>query len=488
MATLENSKNIPERSSVQTIEQAKWKGAKPIPFLISASIGLGIWMIPAPAGLTAQAWHLFAIFLFIITGLVTRPLPVGPLFLIGSVVAITTNTLTFAEVAAGVSSPSIWLIFISFFLALGLIKTGLATRASYFFVKAFGKHTIGLVYGITFSELLLAPFIPSLVARAGGIIFPIVLALAKSYDEQDDTKSTGRYLMISVFQGSVVVSAMFLTSMAANPIAVELAKEFGVTLTWGKWFLASCLPGVVSLLAVPLLIAKILPPKIKQTPEAPEIAGKKLKEMGAIKSDEWIMISIFMVVLSLWLFGDSLNVSNTVAAMVGLIALLFFGIITWKDCLSESNAWDTLYWLGTLVAIGTSLKKLGFFTWFSMNIVSFISSMPWVPALIIMVLLYFYSHYFFASNTAHLTAMFSAFLAAAIQVGAPVVLAVLILAFFSSLFGGLTHYSCGPAPIFFSAGYISLRKWWQVGLILSICNILIWVLVGGVWWKVLNYW
>lgn len=189
MATLENSKNIPERSSVQTIEQAKWKGAKPIPFLISASIGLEIWMIPAPAGLTAQAWHLFAIFLFIITGLVTRPLPVGPLVLIGSVVAITTNTLTFAEVAAGVSSPSIWLIFISFFLALGLIKTGLATRASYFFVKAFGKHTIGLVYGITFSELLLAPFIPSLVARAGGIIFPIVLALAKSYDEQDDKKA-----------------------------------------------------------------------------------------------------------------------------------------------------------------------------------------------------------------------------------------------------------------------------------------------------------
>ena len=479
MATLNNPTDLPERGAATTVAQPKWKGAKPIPFLISSCVGVGIWMVPVPAGLTAQAWHLFAIFMFIISGLITRPLPVGPMVLIGAVTAISTQTLTFTEVSAGLSSPSIWLIFISFFLALGLIKTGLATRASFFFVKVFGKSTIGLVYGITFSELALAPFIPSLVARAGGIIFPIVLALAKTYDSQDETKSTGRFLVISVFQGTVIVSAMFLTSMAANPIAVEIAKEFGVTLTWGNWFLASCLPGFASLLIVPFLISKIIPPKLKKTPEAPELAKAKLKELGPVSRDEWMMVGIFACVLSLWLFGSYLKISNTVAAMIGLIALLFFGIINWKDCLKETNAWDTLFWLGSLVAIGTSLKKLGFFTWFSMNIVGYISSMPWMSALIVMILLYFYSHYFFASNTAHLTAMYSAFLAAAIQVGAPAILAVLILAFFSSLFGGLTHYSCGPAPIFFSAGYVSLRKWWQIGLIISVSNILVWILVGG---------
>ncbi len=488
MTTLNTPTNIPERGTTTTAEQPKWKGAKPIPFLVSSCVGVGLWMIPVPTGLTPQAWHLFAIFMFIISGLITRPLPVGPMVLIGAVTAITTQTLTFQEVSAGLSSHSIWLIFISFFLALGLIKTGLATRASYFFVKVFGKTTIGLVYGITFSELALAPFIPSLVARAGGIIFPIALALAKTYDSQDDTKTTGRFLIISVFQGTVVVSAMFLTSMAANPIAVEIAKEFGVTLTWGNWFLASCLPGFASLLIVPFVISKIIPPKLKKTPEAPVLAKEKLTNLGPVTKDEWMMIGIFAGVLSLWLFGSYLKISNTVAAMIGLIALLFFGIINWKDCLKETNAWDTLFWLGSLVAIGTSLKRFGFFTWFSMHIVTYISSMPWMSALIVMILLYFYSHYFFASNTAHLTAMYSAFLAAAIQVGAPAILSVLILAFFSSLFGGLTHYSCGPAPIFFSAGYVSLKKWWQIGLIISVCNILIWVFVGGTWWKILNYW
>ncbi|MCH9634517.1 MAG: putative malate transporter YflS [Chlamydiae bacterium] len=488
MTTFNKTASVQEKGHIVVPEKAQWRGAKPIPFLITALVGAGIWAIPVPAGLTPQAWHLFAIFLFIITGLVTRPLPVAPMVLMGSLIAITTHTLTFKEISIGLSSPSIWLIFVSFFLAQGLIKTGLAMRASYIFVRSFGHRIIGLVYGIILSELILAPFIPSLVARAGGIIFPIVLALAKTYDEQDKTLSTGRFLIIATFQGSVIVSAMFLTSMAANPIAAEIASEFGITLTWGKWFLASSVPGIASILIIPMLLKKIIPPKLSHSPEAPVMASDKLKEMGKMTLDEKLMLGIFFVVLNLWLFGAYLKISNTTAALLGVMFLLFCGVINWKDCLKEHTAWDTLFWLGTLVAIGTALKNLGFFTWFSMNIVSFISSMTWHWAFLIMIVLYFYSHYFFASNTAHLTAMYSAFLAAAIQIGAPPLLTVLILAFFSSLFGGLTHYSCGPAPIFFSSGYVSLKKWWQIGLIMSICNILVWLVVGGLWWKILKFW
>ncbi len=488
MTTLDKTASVQEKGHIDIPEQARWKGVRPIPFLITASVGASIWAIPTPAGLTAQAWHLFAIFIFIITGLITRPLPVSPMVLMGSIIAIVTQTLTFKEISIGLSNPSIWLIFLAFFLAQGLIKTNLAMRASYFFVKVLGHRIVGLVYGIILSELILAPLIPSIVARAGGIIFPIVLALAKTYDEQDETKSTGRFLVIATFQGSVIVSAMFLTSMAANPIAAEIASEFGVVLTWGKWFLASSVPGIASLILTPLVVRKLMPPKLSYSPEAPKMAKEKLKEMGAVSFNEKLMLGVFVIVLGLWLFGSHLNISNTVAALIGVMLLLFCGVINWKDCLKEHTAWDTLFWLGILVAIGTSLKNLDFFNWFSMNIVSFISSMTWHWAFLIMIGLYFYSHYFFASNTAHLTAMYSAFLAAAIQIGAPPLLTVLVLAFFSSLFGGLTHYSSGPAPIFFSAGYVSLKKWWQIGFTLSVCNILTWLVVGGIWWKILRFW
>jgi len=75
-----------------------------------------------------------------------------------------------------------------------------------------------------------------------------------------------------------------------------------------------------------------------------------------------------------------------------------------------------------------------------------------------------------------------------IALGTPPELAALTLAFFSSLFGGLTHYGSGPAPIFFGAGYVSVGEWWKMGAIASVLNIAIWAVAGGLWWKVIGLW
>jgi len=60
--------------------------------------------------------------------------------------------------------------------------------------------------------------------------------------------------------------------------------------------------------------------------------------------------------------------------------------------------------------------------------------------------------------------------------------------FVSSLVAGLTHYSTGVAPIFFGAGYVDQRTWWKLGFIMSVVNMVIWIGLGGVWWKVLGLW
>lgn len=70
-----------------------------------------------------------------------------------------------------------WLIAIAFWLSGGFIKSGLGNRIAYAIVSAFGKTTLGLAYSLVFAEALLAPAIPSVAARAGGIFFPLVKAL-----------------------------------------------------------------------------------------------------------------------------------------------------------------------------------------------------------------------------------------------------------------------------------------------------------------------
>jgi DASS family divalent anion:Na+ symporter len=467
-------------------EPEEFNGARVKPLIGSIILGLIIWFMPHPEGVTDQAWHLLAIFLATIVGVISRPLPVGPVVLIGMVVAVLTKTMTSAQAFSAFAKPAIWLIVIAFFLSRGLIKTGLASRVSYLFLKVLGKSTIGLAYGLLFGELALAPFIPSLSARSGGIVYPLILGLNADFDPK--YVQLRKFLVVTAFQGSVICSAIFLTSMAANPLAASAAAEFGITVSWTQWALAGIVPGVLSLLALPRVVAWIFRPEVVDTPGAPKMAAAQLEKMGPLKKEEKAMLGTFGIVLSMWLGGPYLGIDATTSAMVGLCLLLIFGILEWKDCTGLSQAWDALFWLCGLIAMGSALKEQGFFVWLSEAMTMAVGGMPWYTAFVLLVLVYFYSHYFFASNTAHVTAMYAAFLGTALQVGTPPLLAMLVLAFSSSLFGGLTHYSSGPAPIFYGARFVPLGEWWRAGAIVSVVNILIWGVAGGLWWKVLGLW
>jgi divalent anion:Na+ symporter, DASS family len=144
--------------------------------------------------------------------------------------------------------------------------------------------------------------------------------------------------------------------------------------------------------------------------------------------------------------------------------------------------------MGALVGLADYLSKLGFIPWFSKVIGASIVGIPWLPAFVALLVIYMYAHYGFASLTAHITAMYSAFVTVAVAAGAPVYLAALALAFMSNLCMSLTHYAAAPAPIYFGAGYVSQGTWWKLGFWVSVINMIIWVGLGSLWWKVLGLW
>ena len=136
--------------------------------------------------------------------------------------------------------------------------------------------------------------------------------------------------------------------------------------------------------------------------------------------------------------------------------------------------------------MASELQTLGVVGYFTGQIVQFIPNHSWQLSLLILCLVYFYSHYFFASTTAHLSCMYGPFLAVSCTAGAPPLLAALALGFISNLFGGLTHYSSGPAPILYAQGHIDIKTWWKMGAITSLFYLIVWLGVGSLWLKMLG--
>ncbi len=450
-----------------------------------------LWFIPPPVGLTAQAWHLFAVFLATIVGVVSKVLPVGTIAILALTVTTLTQTITIEGALSKFSSPTVWLIFIAFILARGFIKSGLGSRIAYCFVYLFGKRTLGLGYGLVLTEFILAPFIPSNTARGGGIVFPLVTSISNEYGSSPTSgtqRKIGAFLLQICFQANIITSAMFLTAMAANPLIASFAEQVGVHVTWLGWTTASIVPGIASLLAVPLVVYLIFPPEVTETPDARRFASDKLAAMGALKREERIMILVFTLLLSLWVLGPLVDVDATSAAFLGLSILLLTKVLSWDDVLSEKNAWNTFVWLTTLLMLTQNLNELGFMQWFVDLFKTMVVGLSWQVTLALTALIYFYSHYFFASKTARVTALYSALIAATVSSGAPAGLAVYVLAFVSSLSACLTHYSTSAGPVFFGAGYVPFAKWWQIGLVVSLVQIVIWTGVGLPWWKFIGLW
>lgn len=461
--------------------------------LLVLLIGLFIWFCPSPDGLNAEAWHIFAIFAAVIIGFILQPMPIGAVAFIGVTAAALLGVMSVKAAISGYGNSTIWLIISAFLLARAFIKSGLGKRIAFLIIKMIGKSSLTLGYAITFSDFVISPATPSSTARAGGIIYPIIRSLSSALKSEPGktARKFGAYIMQIEYQANAITCAMFMTAMAGNPLSVELAaKTIGVQITWGTWAQAAIVPGMISLLFMPYLLYKLFPPEIGKMPFAKKMAADELQQMGKMTLNEKIVIVVFLGALLLWATSSLTNIDATTVGMLTASVLLLTGVLQWQDVLLEKGAWDTMFWMGSLIAMADALSKSGFIKYLSSNVGDIIlkAGISWQAAFCILILVYVYSHYAFASVSAHIGAMYAAFLAVAAAVGTPPLLAAVLFAALSNIMIPLTHYGGGAAPILFGAGYVSQAQWWKLGFILTTTNVMIWLVIGSVWWKVCGLW
>ena len=225
--------------------------AKAANFIIPVAIGFILWFIPAPEGLNVKAWQMFAIFVATIAGIILAPLPMAAVALIGATFATLLGVIPFSAVVDATGTDLVWLVMLAFFISRGVIKSGLGRRIALLFMRLLGKRTIGLGYGLALTELIIAPAMPSITARAGGVMLPITRAISEVLGSEPNTESrtrVGRYLILCAFHANIITASMFITAMAGNPLSVKLAADQGATITWISWAVAAFVPGLLCLL------------------------------------------------------------------------------------------------------------------------------------------------------------------------------------------------------------------------------------------------
>ena len=395
------------------------------------------------------------------------------------------------DVLNGYKSGTTWLVFAAFAMSTAFVATGLGKRIAYLLIGKFGSTTLRLGYVNACLDLLISPAMPSVTARAGGIIFPIMNSVAVSLgsDPATSPRKAGRYLLLNTYMVVKGTGYLFLTAMAPNAFALQLMEPIlHVKFDWGQWFFAASIPGLLCLLLTPLVVYLICPPELKQL-DNKAIAKKGLEELGPMTVREKTLLGLFILAVVSWALGKHIGLQEASTTAISIMALLvIFTVVSWDDLLKNKGAWNTLIWYGGILGLSSVLKKAHFFDWLSQFLgekLAFLGTDHGTLAAVVILFMSVAIRYLFAAGGAYIAAMVPVFSAVGLAAGAdPTLLALGLL--FSNCYGGaLTHYGSGPAPVIYGAGYNDIKSWWIVGAVFAFGSLLIHVTIGFAWWKAL---
>ena len=447
------------------------------------ALSFGLWFAPIPEGLTVEAWHLFAVFASAITSVVLNIFPLFTSSLLACAIVVLTGTLTPEKAYGAFANAIVLLVVTAFLVSQAVVKSGLGKRISLRVITIFGKSTLGLAYSIFITDTLIAPGFPSNTAR-GGVLFPIILALAQNSGSTPDDESKrrlGGYLMFCGMASLAISSALWFTATSGNPVGASLAAEHGMAINFGSWLLASSVPCVIVIALLPLLLYRLFPPGITSTPDAPEHARKELRAMGRMSRHEWITAVTFAIMITGWILAAPYKLNLTSIALAGLATLMITGVLTLEDMNKQGGTLVTFIWLAVLFGMSGQLNEMGFMGYVGERLAVGLEGLAWPVAYVALLVIYVLLHFGFVSQNAQVLALLGVFLDVGVKSGVPVHLMAFALLFASSYFSVITPQGGSQNIIFVASGYLKQSELYRLGLSTTLFCTVVFLVIGTPW-------
>jgi L-tartrate/succinate antiporter len=458
---------------------------------VPIAVGAAIAILPVPDGLTPDAWRYFALFVTIITAIITEPMPAAAIGLAGvsiaAVLGLVRNTPAASAqwALSGFGNTIVWLIFAAFMFTVGYAQTGLGRRVALQLVRALGHRTLGLGYAVAVADLVFAPFTPSATARSAGTIYPVIRHIPELYGSRpaDGTaRVLGGYLLYTALAVSFVTSSMFITALAPNALAITIIEQtINVRISWVDWFRGFAPIGFTLLALVPVVVYRLYPPVIRSAPEVPRWATEQLRLMGPMSRREVALFGLIATALALWI-GASDYLDPALTAILIVLMMVVLGVVSWDDVIGQKEAWNVLIWFGTLVTLAAGLAEVGFVAWLAKSVAPAFTGLSLYAAIVAIVGTFYFLHYFFASITAHTATLLPVFLATAATIPdlSPTRWA-LLLGYSLGLMGILTFYASGQSAIYYASGFVPKRDFWLLGLVLGMIYVSTYLVIAIPW-------
>ncbi|HSJ62689.1 MAG TPA: DASS family sodium-coupled anion symporter [Gemmatimonadaceae bacterium] len=463
-------------------QRRDWKDWVRIAMVAGGVIGaVGIYLAPAPAGLSPGGKSAFSVFVLCTTLWVSNALPVGITGLLALALLGLTGAMSSADAFAAFGSSAVFFILGVFILAAALIRSGLSKRIALAFLSRFGRSPYRLATGMMLTSAVLTVFMPAQATVA--MLFPIAFELARAMRLRPGESAYGKVLFLSLAWGAMVGSnASFLGSTRAPLALGMLSNTHDLTITFDEWLLAAAPVVALGVLVVPFLLRLSFPRERVDAADARTALHDAVRALGPIGLPQAKVALIMLVTVAAWVFLGGRALDFGVIALLAAATMFVVGVLKWED-LEGYIHWNVILMYGGAIALGVAIDRSSAAGWLAESAIGHLEIPPYVAIVGMAVATLILSE--FMSNAAAVAVMLPIGFSLAPQFG----VSPIALVYAASLGGGAAFtlpISSAPNTIAFASGFLRMTDFVRVGTVMTLLSILILLLVARFWWPLLG--
>ena len=457
-------------------------------FTIGLIVFVLLLFIPAPEGLTSDAWKVAAIVVLMAIWWATEAIPVPVTALLPLALFPLFQITSFKSAALPYANPNIYLFLGGFMLAIAIEKSGLHKRMALKMILAAGSSGMKLIGGFMLVAALISMFVmntsTTLMLLPIGLAVCSVIATTIPGLNDQDKKFFDTALMLGIAYAATIGGMSTLVGTAPNIVfSAFMSETYGVEISMIDWMKLGVPLAVVMLFSAWIILTKyVFPISFVTSDDTREHLHRMLDELGPLSKDELKISVIFGLTALAWIFRKGLDnfelLSGLTDAGIAIIsAILLFmvpssnnkgDLLNWDS--SNKLPWGLLILFGGGLSIAAQINSTGLGVWIGEGL-SILGTVP--PIMLIFfvaALIIFLTE--ITSNVATTSTFLPVFGAVAIGLGIlPVSLTVPVCLAASCAF--MLPVATPPNAIVYGSGKFTIATMMKAGFVLNIIGIIV---------------
>jgi solute carrier family 13 (sodium-dependent dicarboxylate transporter), member 2/3/5 len=472
-----------EGSSATWIKQIGF-GAGPLSFFLVLVFADSNFISPG-------AYKVLAVGLWMIIWWITEAAPIPITALLPLIVFPVLGVMKMSEAAAPYANPIIFLFMGGFMIAIGLEKHRLHERIALTLIRITGTSGNGIILGFLIATGFISMWISNTATAM--MMLPIAISVItllrteKKNNPEEETigeRNFGIGLMVVIGYAANIGGVGTLIGSPPNVVFAGLLDQFyDQKMQFGKWMLIGLPISIVLLTACHLIITRLIfPNNLKKIHGADALIKSKLKELGSIRKEEKLVMIIFGITSSCWIFQQPINLligsdmlNDTNIAMAGgslmfivpssLKKLTF--LLHWRD--TEKLAWGILILFGGGLCLAQGLSNVGVIQAVGARIAEQSNSVNWLLLGLITASIFLTE---VMSNVALVQIFIPVVFGIATNLGMdPILLGLPVTLGASMAF--MFPVSTPPNAIVFSSGHMKVKDMMRAGIVLNLVSVVV---------------